>query len=298
MKNKQKITPCLWFDDNADEAVNFYVSNFQNSKIGKISRYGKEGFELHKKPEGSVMTLEFSVGGLKLTALNGGPMFKMNPSISFFYICETEMEIDDIWNEFSKDGMVMLPLDKYEWSEKYGFLQDKFGVSWQFALGKISDVGQKVTPSFLFVGEQLGNGEAAVKFYTSVFEDSEIDGILLYGKNEAPNKPGTVKHAQFGLGGEKFMLMEGAMDHGFAFNEGVSLHVACETQDEIDYFWDALTKDGEESQCGWLKDKFGVSWQIVPTVLVELLSDPQKAGKVTEAFLKMRKFDIETLKQA
>jgi predicted 3-demethylubiquinone-9 3-methyltransferase (glyoxalase superfamily) len=155
---KNQITPCLWFDNQAEEAVNFYTSIFKNSKIESISRYGKEGFEVHGQKEGTVLTVNFQINGQPYTALNGGPIFK--------------------------------------------------------------------------------------------------------------------------------------------FNESVSFQVFCETQEEIDNYWNKLTDGGEEGQCGWLKDKFGLSWQIIPTILPKLLLDPSRAGRVTQAFLQMKKFDIEKIKNA
>ncbi|MCD6018068.1 MAG: binding protein [Bacteroidetes bacterium] len=157
--NSQKMSICLWFDKKAEEAAQFYTSVFKNSEMGAISRYGKEGFEIHHMPEGTVMTAIFKLNGLDFMALNGGPLFK--------------------------------------------------------------------------------------------------------------------------------------------FNESVSIVVNCETQDEIDHYWNELTSDGgQESQCGWLKDKYGVSWQIVPNILGSLMKDPQKSQKVMHAFMQMKKFDIEALKKA
>lgn len=155
---KDQIVPCLWFNNEAEEAALFYTSIFKNSELGNISRFGKEGFEHHGKQEGTVMTVDFSINNQKFTALNGGPHFK--------------------------------------------------------------------------------------------------------------------------------------------FNEAVSFQVFCDTQEEIDFYWDKLTAGGEESQCGWLKDKFGVSWQIVPAILPKLMSDPAKGGRVSAAFLQMKKFDIEKLLKA
>jgi predicted 3-demethylubiquinone-9 3-methyltransferase (glyoxalase superfamily) len=158
----QKITPCLWFDSNAEEAAKFYTAIFKNSKIGRISRYGKEGYEIHGRPEGSVLTVEFELDGQTFTALNGGPVFK--------------------------------------------------------------------------------------------------------------------------------------------FNEAVSFQVPCESQSEVDYYWEKLSQGGDEKaqQCGWLKDKYGVSWQIVPVVLTEMLQDKktEKSERVMKALLQMKKLDIKTLEQA
>jgi predicted 3-demethylubiquinone-9 3-methyltransferase (glyoxalase superfamily) len=154
----RKMEICLWFNDQAEDAAKFYTSIFKDSEIGKISRYGKEGFEFHKMPEGTALVVNFRINDLSIMALNGGPVFK--------------------------------------------------------------------------------------------------------------------------------------------FNESISLVVNCDTQPEIDHLWSALTKDGEESQCGWLKDKYGVSWQIVPKILATLMSDPAKSPRVMKAFLKMKKFDIEMLLKA
>lgn len=119
----QKISPCLWFDNNAEDAVNFYASIFKNSKIGNVTRYGKEGYEIHKKNEGSVMTINFELEGQKFLALNGGPIFKFNEAISFQVYCDTQEEIDYYWNKLTEGG------DKN--AQVCGWLKDKFGVSWQ-----------------------------------------------------------------------------------------------------------------------------------------------------------------------
>jgi predicted 3-demethylubiquinone-9 3-methyltransferase (glyoxalase superfamily) len=138
--------------------------------------------------------------------------------------------------------------------------------------------------------------EEAAEFYTSLFKDSEIESISRYGKegNEIHGqKEGTVMTVSFRMNGQSFTALNGGPL--FKFNESISLQVFCDTQEEIDYYWNKLTDGGEEVQCGWLKDKYGLSWQVIPSILSSLLSDPARAGKVTEAFLKMKKFDIEKL---
>jgi len=277
MNRKEKITPCLWYNGNAGEAADLYCSIFANAKI--TSR--------------SPIVLEIDVAGQSITLLDGGPMYQPNPSISLFYICENANELDRVWNGLNKEGEVLMPLDKYPWSEKYGFISDKFGVSWQISLGKIEDVGQKVTPCLMFTGKQCGRAEEALHFYSSVFKISKTDGILYEDQNK-----NLVRHAQFALMGNKFMVMDSAAPHKFTFSEGVSLTIHCETQEEIDYYWQKLTESGEESMCGWLKDKFGVSWQVVPVVLEKILGDPAKAGKAAKAFMAMRKLDIEQIVHA
>jgi predicted 3-demethylubiquinone-9 3-methyltransferase (glyoxalase superfamily) len=300
MTQSQKIKPCLWFDSNAEEAANFYTSLFPDSRIGPILRYGDEGQEITGKPPGSVLTADFQIGGYHFTGLNGGPQFTFTPAISFWVQCETEAELDALWAALSLGGMALMPLDKYEWSEKYGWVQDRFGLTWQLALGKLAAVGQKITPFLMYVGPQHGSAEAAVTLYTATFGNSAVDGILHYpaGAGEATS---TVKHAQFSLSQEKFMAIDGGVGHGFNFTEAISLEIACANQAEVDYFWERLTADGgEEGPCGWLKDKFGVSWQVTPMRLAEMLRDPDpaKTNRVTRAFLQMKKFDIAALERA
>lgn len=123
MQIVHKITPCLWFDDQAEEAARFYTSIFGNSKVGNITRYGKEGFEIHGKPEGTVMTVEFEIEGQAFTALNGGPVFTFNEAVSFQVECETQAEIDYFWEHLSAGGD--------EQAQQCGWLKDQFGLSWQ-----------------------------------------------------------------------------------------------------------------------------------------------------------------------
>jgi predicted 3-demethylubiquinone-9 3-methyltransferase (glyoxalase superfamily) len=288
----QKITPNLWFDHQAEEAVQFYSEVFEDAAIRHVSRYGKEGFDVHGMPEGTVLTVDFQLAGQNFVALNGGPHFRFNPSESFYVTCETKDETDEVWNRLAEGGNVLMPIGKYDWSERYGWLQDRYGVSWQISLGNLKDVGFKFCPSLLFTGRLFGKAEEAVHFYTSVFSPSGVEGIM---KNPAD---GSVLHAQFYLHGQTFMIMESSLEHKFEFNEAVSYIIHCDNQDEVDYYWDKLSEGGELQQCGWLKDKFGVSWQVVPRVLYELLNDKAKAPRVMDALMKMVKLDIAKLQEA
>jgi predicted 3-demethylubiquinone-9 3-methyltransferase (glyoxalase superfamily) len=275
------IYPCLWFNGNAKEAATFYCSVFNHTQI----------------VSDTPLVVTFESEGQKFMCLNGGPQFNINPSISFFVLLENEEDLDKAWNQLLKGGSVLMPLDKYEWSRKYGWVQDRYGVNWQLSYGKFEEVGQRFTPTLMFTGAQHGNAEKAVQFYTSVFDGSSVVGILRYGKEEGEVE-GTVKHAQFRLGDQVFMAMDSSFSHNFSFNEAVSLVVDCKTQEEIDYYWNKLSEGGSEGQCGWLKDQFGVSWQIVPAMLGELIATPGKSERVMQAFMKMKKFDIETLEKA
>jgi predicted 3-demethylubiquinone-9 3-methyltransferase (glyoxalase superfamily) len=291
----QKITPFLWFDGKAEEAANFYTAVFSNSRIVTMKPW-PEGSPF---PEDQIMNGTFELDGQQFYAFDAGPMFKFNPSVSFFVVFETVEETDAVWQKLTEGGSIMMPLDKYDWSEKYGWVQDRFGISWQVSFGKISDVGQKFTPSLLFTGEQYGKAEGAVNFYTSVFDDSTIAGIVKYKAGE--NGPeGTVKHAQFSLAGQTFMVMDSSAPHGFKFNEAISFFISCKTQEEVDKFWNKLSEGGQKSRCGWLKDQFGVSWQIVPDALLNLMGDQDrvKAKRVMDAMMKMDKLIIADLEKA
>lgn len=278
---KNPIYPCLWFDGNAKTAADFYCSIFNRSRI----------------IDDTSMVVRFEIEGKYIMGLNGGSMFKINPSISLFVTCETNEEIETIWNKLIEDGSAMMPLDEYPWSKKYGWLVDKFGMSWQLMLGELPIGKQKITPCFLFVGQQYGRAQEAIKHYTSIFPNSEMQHLEIYTAGE-PQPAGNLKLGHFTLQSELFAAMDGFGEHEFQFNEAFSLVVECKTQDEIDNYWNKLLEGGQESNCGWLKDKFGVSWQVVPSILSELMSDPEKAPRVMQAFLKMKKFDIETLLKA
>lgn len=275
-----RIYPCLWFNNNAAEAAGFYCSIFQNASVADSN---------------PVVTV-FQCNGQRFMCLNGGPKFRPNPSISFYVVCETDAEATEYWNRLSEGGTVLMPLNRYDWSEKYGWLQDKYGFSWQISLGRMEDVGQKFTPCLLFTGDRAGKAEEAIQTYTWIFNNSSVTGIMRY----PPGQPdeGLVMHAQFRLSGYTMMCMDSSMAHAFGFNEAVSLVVECEDQAEIDHYWARLTEGGEESMCGWLKDRYGVSWQIVPKVLGKLMNDPERAGRVMQAFMAMKKFDIDKLVNA
>jgi len=299
----QKISPMLWFDSQAEEAAKLYTSAFPNSKASRITRYGKEGYEIHGQREGTIMTAELILDGHKFTLLNGGPHFTINPSISFFVTYEDADLIDRIWQTLSEGGSVLMPLDKYPWSPKYGWLQDRYGLSWQIRVGNREDVrGQSIFTSLLFVNEHCGQAEEAINHYTSIFKDSSVTTIKRYGSDQPQEKEGSVMYAQFTLAGQTFSAMDSAMQHAFTFNEGTSLVVTCETQEEVDYYWQKLSEGGDPKaqMCGWLKDKFGVSWQVVPQILSEMLQDPDrnKVENVTRAYLRMKKFDIAELQRA
>lgn len=293
---QQQISPFLWFDSNAEEAVNFYVSVFNNARIIATTHYSEASAQASGRNPGTVMTVGFQIDGYNMVAINGGPVFQVNPSISFFVHCKSVQEIDALWEKLSPDGNVMMPLDKYHFAKKYGWIQDKFGVSWQLI---IQDREQKIAPCLMFAGAHHLKAEEAILFYTSVFTNSEIVQLERYGSDVGPE--GAVVHCRFTLNGQEFIAMDSHEYMPIDFNPGLSLVINCKDQEEIDHFWDKLTEDGEPKaqMCGWLQDKFGVSWQVVPANLGEIMSsNPAKGEKVMNAILQMKKIDVKTLERA
>lgn len=297
----QEITPHLWFDKEAKEAAEFYVSVFgNNSKVRNLTT-------LHNTPSGDTDIVIFELWAYEFQAISAGPLFRFNPSISFMVNFDPSQDkaaktrIDEMWARLSEGGKPLMPLDKYPFSERYGWLQDKYGLSWQLIL--TNPEGEErplIIPSLMFVGEVCGKAEEASNFYLSVFKDSKRGAIARYGADQAPDREGTVMFTDFKLAGQWFAAMDSARNHGFNFNEAISLMVHCDTQEQIDYYWDKLSAVPEAEQCGWLKDKYGMSWQIVPTGMDEMMQsgDQGRIDRVTQAFLKMKKFDIAELQRA
>lgn len=302
MTTRQRIIPCIWHDGTAEEAARLYTAAIPRSRILAISRYGKSGQENHGQPEGRVLMTELELDGTRLSGLNGGSAFKPNPSISLFVTLQSEAEVEHAWARLGEGGGVMMPLDKYPWSPRYGWLSDRFGVSWQIMLGDRSKrgAGPAVAPFLLFTGAQAGKAEAAMKTYAAHFPDSSATVIERHD-GAGPDAAGTVKQGAARLGGSTVLAMDSAHPHAFGFNEGMSLMVMCETQAEIDGLWYGLTADGgSESQCGWLKDRFGVSWQTVPALVPRVLAgdDRAAADRVMAAVMGMRKIEIAKLEAA
>jgi predicted 3-demethylubiquinone-9 3-methyltransferase (glyoxalase superfamily) len=296
----QKIVPHLWFDKEAIEATEFYASIFPDAKITNITT-------LPNTPSGDSQVVSFEIAGYSFMAINAGPFFQINPSISFFLNFDPSKDedarakLDTLWEKLSEGGTVLIPLQAYPFSERYGWVQDQYGVTWQLILS--SPDGEErpfIIPSLMFVGDVCGKAEEASAFYVSIFEHSRLGEMARYPAGMEPDKEGTVMYTDYKLGSQWFAAMDSAKSHSFGFNEAISLLIRCENQAEIDYFWEKLSADPQAEQCGWLKDKFGVSWQVWPTVMGEMMQTGTKEQleRLTQAFLQMKKMDIEKLKIA
>ena len=291
MKNidlKNKIVPHLWFDKEAAEAIDFYISVFKGSKYLNHS-------EIEGTPSGKVGLFSFEISGQELAAINACPYFRFNDSVSFFYYCGSEEEIDRIYGRLAENGSILFPLGKYEWSRKYAWVRDRFGIGWQLDIDDINS-DQKIVPALLFVNEKSGSVREAIKYYMSVFRTSRLimEAPVINSEGQAGDD---LLFAQFRLENFIFNAMSSPHKHDFDFNEAVSFMIMCRDQEEVDYYWERLGERGEEQPCGWLKDRFGLSWQVVPAELNELMSGNDK-GRVMAAMMKMKKLDISILRKA
>ncbi len=297
----QKIVPHLWFDTQAKEAAEFYVSAFgNNSKINSITT-------LHDTPSGDVDSITFELLGHSFMAISAGPHFTLNPSISFMVNFDPSRDkrarenLDDLWEKLSEGGAALMPLQEYPFSKRYGWIMDKYGLTWQLILTDPEDEPRPdIIPSLLFVGDVCGKAEEATEFYLSVFKDTRRGELARYPAGMEPDKEGTIMFTDFMLEGVWFAAMDSAQEHDFSFNEAISLVVNCDTQQEIDGFWDKLSAVPEAEQCGWIKDRYGVSWQIVPREMDEMMSKGtrEQVDRVTQAFLPMKKLVISELQKA
>ena len=296
----QQITPHLWFDTQAKEAAEFYTSVLPNSRVTHITT-------LHDTPSGDSDVVSFELAGQPFMAISAGPLFTFNPSISFMLNfdltrdTDARAHLDRVWEQFSEGGTALMPLDSYPFSEHYGWIQDRYGLSWQLML--TNPTGEErpfIIPSLMFVGNNAGRAEEAIDLYCSVFKGSRRGMTARYPQGMEPDKEGTIQFADFSLGGTWFAAMDSAHAHQFTFNEAISLLVPCETQAEIDYYWEKISAVPEAEQCGWLKDRFGLSWQVWPTVIGDMMKNGtrEQIDRITQAFLPMKKFDIATLQKA
>jgi predicted 3-demethylubiquinone-9 3-methyltransferase (glyoxalase superfamily) len=306
-----QIVPHLWFDHEAIEATNLYASLFPDSRVASVTPVPAE---TPSGPEGSVEVVEFTLFGQPFMAINAGPLFRFNPSISFmvnfdplFFGDEATRDaaarkkIDEVWNKLSDGGEPLMPLDKYPFSERYGWIKDRYGLTWQLILtNPEGEPRPPIIPSLLFTQHNAGHAEDAINFWISVFRNSRLGSVNRYPAGMAPEKEGTIAFADFMLENKWFAAMDSAREHEFVFNEAVSLMVYCDDQKDIDYYWEKLSAVPASEQCGWLKDRYGVSWQIVPRVLDEMMMDDDKdrARSATEAMLEMKKLNIAELERA
>ncbi len=299
-KNSAKIIPHLWFSKNVHEATEFYTSIFPDSKITST--------RIMNSPHlGDFDLVTFELWNQEFMAIGATPYFQFNPSISFIVnfdparIEHASVMLDDVWNKLTDGGQVLMLLGKYPFSKKYGWVQDRYGLSWQlFLTDPEGEERPKILPSLMFVNENSGKAEEAMNFYTTVFKHTKKGQIPRYPRGVEPDREGTIMFSDFKLENLWFAAMDSGYNHDFNFNEAISFLVNCDTQEEIDYFWEKLSAVPEAEQCGWLKDKYGVSWQIVPRELDDLMTtgNPEQIARMNAVMLNMKKLDLDQLRKA
>lgn len=299
-RSPHKIIPHLWFDKEAIEAAEYYCSLFSGSELTNITK-------LHDTPSGDCDVVSFQLSGQPFMAISAGPLFAFNPSVSFFLNFDPSRDknardtLENTWKRLSQGGKVLMPLGKYPFSERYGWIQDKYGLSWQLIFSDPSGEERPfIVPSLLFVNGVCGKAEEAINFYLGVFRNTKRGTVARYPGGMEPDKEGTIAFADFMIERQWFAAMDSAREHNFSFNEAISFMVPCDTQEEIDYYWEKLSAVPGAEQCGWLKDKFGLSWQITPAAMDEMMQKgtPEQIARLTQASLPMKKFDLARLRKA
>ncbi len=294
-----EIVPHLWFDNQARQAAEFYCGLFPDSKI-------TQSVILRDTPSGDSELISFQLAGQPFMAISAGPLFKFNPSTSFILNFDpskgrSKEDLEALWEKLLPGGSVLMPLDQYPFAPLYGWIQDKYGLSWQLILSDPSSEERPfITPALLFVGEMCGKAEEAQEFYVSVFGNARRGEVMRYAVDMEPEREGTLMYSEFMLEGQWFAATDSAQEHKFAFNEAISFMVRCDSQEEIDHYWIKLSAHPQAEQCGWLKDQFGLSWQVVPAAMDAMMQDPDqgRVARVMQAILQMKKIELAELQRA
>lgn len=294
------ITPHLWFDYQALDAVDLYVSTFPDSRIVQTTT-------LRDTPSGDCEIVSFELCGQPFMAINGGPLFKFNPSISFLLnfdpskFPDAAARLDSCWETLSDGGTALIPVGEVPFSQRYGWIEDRFGVSWQLMLTEPqNDPRPFIVPFLMFVGDVYGKAEEASNYYRNIFSQSHAGSLVYHPAESSSQSANTVMFSDFVVAGTWLAAMDSDYPHDFEFNEAISFLISCSDQNEIDYYWDRLSGVAEAEQCGWLKDKFGVSWQVTPAIMDEMLAKGSQVqiDRLTQAGLAMKKLDVATLTAA
>jgi predicted 3-demethylubiquinone-9 3-methyltransferase (glyoxalase superfamily) len=287
--DKRVFQTCLWFDDQAEEAVDFYCKTFTNAKKGTVIKYGKNAAEMSHQPENSVMCIDFTLENAHFLALNGGKYFKINPSISFVVRCSSEQEIMHLWKELNH--LARMELEKTFFAEKYGWCEDKYGVNWQLFYGESDGSEPKINPALTFGGKGAGKVEEAMKFYAEHFPNSKVGDIM------KDDKTNSVMWANFTLDGNFFNASDGRSSFAFEFCPAISFIIPCENQKQVDDIFANISAVPEAEVCGWLQDKYGVSWQVVSKNWSSNMSaaDDATRDQLMATIRDMKKPDLEKL---
>ncbi len=293
------IIPHLWFDKDAVEAARFYADAFRDASVEHVG-------QIRDTPSGDCDVVEFTLMGTRFMAISAGPYFTPTPAISFMVNFDPSRgqdaaQLDALWARLAEGGKVLMELGEYPFSKRYGWVEDRYGFSWQLILtDPAGDPRPAIVPSLLFTGGQKGRAGQAIDLYTKAFRDAARGQTVPYPAGMIPDGDGMLMFADFRIGGQWFAAMDSVEDHVHAFNEAISLLVECDDQSEMNRLSDALSAVPESEQCGWLKDRFGVSWQITPAALQTMMREgsPEQVDLVTQAFLPMKRLDVDAIRAA
>lgn len=298
----QKIIPNIWYTGNAEEAGVFYASVFDDATSAVTARYPDEVPDWQAEFAGAALVVDVEIGGYHLSLINAGGEFHPNPSISFMLNFDPVMfggdeaaaraRMDALWARLADGGTALMDIDKYDWSKRYGWVQDRYGVSWQLMLtDPEGDPRPFVIPQLMFSADVVGQARDAATCYVDLFDDAEMGLIAQYPAPSGAAPAGSIMFGEFRIGEQWFSMMDDGSGGSSPFTPAISLEVQCRDQAEIDRYWDALTAQPEAEQCGWLADKWGVSWQIVPANMGELMQRPN----AYQHMLEMKKIVIDEL---
>lgn len=295
--SQQKIVPNIWSQAVAEEQAEFYASVFRDCSFEVTGRYPTEGLlDFQKEMAGKPVTVDVTLAGTALTLINAGAEFTPNPTVNLMLnfdpvLYEDASEYQDsVFAALSEEGFVMMPLEKYPFSEKYAWVQDKYGVSWQLILtNPEGDPRPFVMPSLMFCGPAQNRCRDAVDTYIGLVPDSDWGNVAEYPEQSGPAPAGAIMFSEFRLAGQWFTAMDSGIEQPFAFSEGMSLMLLAKDQEEIDRYWETLSTVPEAEKCGWCKDAFGLSWQVVPENMGELMSRPDAYAHM----MQMGKLEIE-----
>lgn len=276
----QRIVPNVWRNGTAEQAGEYYASVLPNATSVVTARYPTEGLlEFQQDMAGLALVVDVVIDGYRIALVNADDTFAPNPSISFILNFDPLMfggdedaarrALDQLWTALGDGGSALMPLEEYPFSKYYGWMQDRYGVSWQLMLtDPAGDPRPFVIPQLMFGGAAHGQARAALDKYTGLFIESEVGNVY-----PAPDG-NSIMFGEFRVGEQWFAVTDGGGEQAFSFTCGVSLEVSCHAQAELDRIWNALSAVPEAEQCGWLADEFGVSWQVVPSNLGELMQRP------------------------
>lgn len=287
----QTLIPHLWYDKEALEAARFYTSVFPESQLDWT-------YHLSDTPSGDAQLVQFRLVNMTLAAISAGPYFHLNESMSLMVQVSKKEEVDRLYQSLSQNGKVLMPLGEYPFNAYYVWFEDQYGLSWQLLYNPEQTVSHHLEICLLFSKDQVGSAEDFLQKYVSLLPGAELGQRSYYAQGEASLPQAKLNYGELVLPNQKLIVM----DHGYGgengFNEAFSLMIYVNSPEEMAAYYDAFSSVKEAEQCGWVKDEFGISWQIVPQKLMEAYGNPAQADRlkaVNAAILEMKRLDYQRI---